>query len=187
MKKLFNENSMKKNVCTTVLILAFIMTGNCFSGNAAENDKKSSISKKADENAVKQYYRLRELYSKWHVGMFGSRRYYEIQVEELLRGLIGKRMTSGNDFRLIYPSGSGDVYISPALFSMRWLRLNGKIETGTLDKILKKRGLQPEFMKRSWRSDFTVSFSGILKAYRLGRNMKGDYINLYFYSIDVNE
>lgn len=131
---------------------------------------------------VKNFFLLQKRYQSWHDGYFGSRHYHERKLRSFLLRLIGKEITTENDFMVITPAGTDDRSVVCVFQSYRWLYVHGTLDIESL-----KNAAGKDYPARNdWeRSRILVSLSGKVKNFRLDWDARGDVIRLYLEKITV--
>lgn len=130
----------------------------------------------------RNYILLRDAYGSWKAGLFGSRKFYERKLLDLLRGMIGKEITTEDDFTLDAPEGVVDKTVSCVFQGGRWLFLHGELDEVS---VRNAAGSDYERLKGWWRSGVLVAVTGKVKKFRLDWDRYGDTIHLYLDRIIV--
>jgi hypothetical protein len=146
---------------------------------SADGESKPGPSLHAGElsEGEKNYFILRKVYTKWHEGLFGSRKFYERKLLRLLYGMIGKEITTGYDYMLVSPEGVFDKTVSCNLQTCRWLHIHGALDAVSVKNAI---GSDGSVLRKWWRSGILVAVSGRLKRFKLDRDAGGDVIQVYF-------
>ena len=131
---------------------------------------------------VRNYFLLRGAYISWKDHLFGSRKFYERKLLELLRGMIGKEITTEDDFMLDSPEGVVDKTVSCVFQSGRWLYIHGDLDEAS---VRKTPGTDYERLKGWWRSGMLVAVTGKVRKFRLDWDRYGDTIHLYLDRVTV--
>ncbi len=134
---------------------------------------------KADEiqEPLRNYYRLKEIYLKWKEGLFGSRNYYDKRLRSLLADLIGKEIETENNYIIETPGGLSGSDIKCKFRNCKWLVFHGKIEIKDIENMIKE---EPDIFLKWWRSGIFFAVKGVVKKFRIGRNVYGRTVELYF-------
>lgn len=149
-----------------------------YAGNIAGGLKIRCVAGFAGEmsEGERNYFVLRQGYTKWHEGLFGSRRYYERKLIRLLYGMIGKEITTGHDYMLASPEGVFDKTVTCNLQNCRWLYIHGALDAESVKNIV---GSDGSVLRRWWRSGMLVAVTGRLKRYKLDWDAGGDIVHIY--------
>jgi len=131
---------------------------------------------------VKNFFLLQKHYQSWHDGYFGSRRYHERKLREFLLRLLGREVTTENDFTVVTPEGNDDRYVVCVFQTYRWLYVHGSLDVESL-----KNAVGKDFAPRGdWeRSRILVSLSGKVKNFKLDWDARGDTVHLHLEKIRV--
>ncbi len=175
---------------TIRLILVLIMTASaglyfagapgscpCGPGNAP-----GGLCAMEPSEGVKNFFLLQKHYQSWHDGYFGSRHYHEGKLRRFLLKLLGKEVTTENDFTLVTPVGNDDRSVVCVFQTYRWLYVHGDLDGESL-----KNAVGKDFAALSeWeRSRILVSLTGKIKKFKLDWDARGDTIHLYLEKITV--
>ncbi len=123
-----------------------------------------------------RFYRLEELYMKWHEGLFGSRSYYGRELYGYLAGLVGREIETGQDCRLVSPEGVFDGLVECPLGGLKWLTLRGGIDGESLKEAVSGK---KDMLKSWWRSGFLVSVSGKVRRFSIDTAHRDGGITIY--------
>ncbi len=162
---------IKGEICLSLLILLFLP-----SPNDAENNLEKKKYEKTEISSVENYYRLKKAYTLWHEGLFGSRKYNEYELLDLLESLRGKQITTPAEFILLVPESITRPQVTCRFKTCRWLKLKGEIDGEALQPFLKR---DPELLRKWWRTRKLFSITGRIKKFRLTRDAGGDIIELW--------
>jgi hypothetical protein len=131
---------------------------------------------------VKNFFLLQKHYQSWHDGYFGSRHYHEGKLRSFLLRLLGREITTENDFMVITPAGNDDRSVVCVFQSYRWLYIHGTLDVESL-----KTAVGKDYAARNdaERSRMLLSLGGKLKNFKLDWDNRGDVIHLYLEKITV--
>ncbi len=124
----------------------------------------------------KNFFLLREQYTKWHEGLFGSRNYHRKKLQNLLYEMLGKEIMTENDFVLVTPEGIFDKTVSCSFQWGRWLYVHGALDVESAKNIA---GSDYKTLREWYRSKLLVSVAGKLKKFWLDRDALGDTVHIY--------
>ncbi len=133
-------------------------------------------------DGLRNYFLLHAAYNSWKEGLFGSRKFHERKLLDLLYGMIGKEITTEDDFMLDSPEGVVDKTVSSVFQGSRWLIIHGEIDEASFGRAL---GTDYGRLKGWWRSGVLVAVTGRVKKFRLDWNKYGDTIHLYLDRVTV--
>ena len=74
---------------------------------------------------VENYYTMKSWYTKWHEGLFGSRKFNEHKLEDFLKSLKGKEITTPREFMLLVPESLDKPQVICSFKTCRWLKIYG--------------------------------------------------------------
>ncbi len=131
---------------------------------------------------VKNFFLLQKHYQSWHDGYFGSRRFHERKLRSFLLKLLGKEITTENDFTLVTPTGNDDRNVVCVFQTYRWLYIHGNLDVDSL-----KNAVGKDYAPRGdWeRNRIFVSLSGKVKNFKLDWDAYGDTVHLHLDKITV--
>ncbi|MFC1668864.1 hypothetical protein ACFL20_00610 [Spirochaetota bacterium] len=131
---------------------------------------------------VKNYYDLRDSYSKWKMGRFGSKKYHKRMLRRLLVSLLGHYIQTDFDYILHWPEGVVYKKVRCDFTHCRWLYFHGKLDT---EEITKKIGKKHSKVKRWLRQRRPVAVYGKIRKFRFGRDRYGETIDLFLYNVKI--
>ncbi len=120
--------------------------------------------KEAVPEGTRNFIELHGVYMKWRDGFFGSRTHYRNRLYFLLLDMMGHRIVTGYDYRLISPELVYEQKLRFAFYGDDWLHIDGKVDRESIKKI---NGDDSSLLRTWWRSGKLVSVSGILRDYRI--------------------
>lgn len=131
---------------------------------------------------VKNFFLLQKRYQSWHDGYFGSRRYHERKLRSFLLKLLGKEITTENDFMVVTPEGNDDRSVVCVFQTYRWLYIHGNLDVESFKNVVGK-----DYVPRGdWeRNRILVSLSGKVKNFKLDWDAYGDTVHLHLDTITV--
>jgi len=133
-------------------------------------------------DGVKNFFLLQRHYRSWNDGYFGSRRYHEGKLRSFLLRLIGKEITTENDFIVVTPAGNDDRSVVCVFQSYRWLYIHGNLDVESLKNAV---GKDYSAGNDSERSRMLLSLGGKVKNFKLDWDARGDVIHLYLEKVTV--
>jgi hypothetical protein len=161
---------MKRKILTPALCIMLML----FSGG--RGDGGDPLFSRELPPGLDKYLQLYRLYEKWHAGLFGSRKFHEYFLKEYLRSLIGQEIRTDYDYHLLSPADPEDLKVACNLEQCRWLYLFGEIKAESLRDAVNK---DSTVLRSWWRRTILLSVSGRVKKFRLGKDPRGDTIELY--------
>lgn len=138
------------------------------------------IGGKTEAGPVVNYYNLKKHYTKWHEGLWGSRTYNKHELEDFLKTLKGKFITTPREFMLLVPESLAEPRVICNFKTCRWLKIYGPLDRKSLDLLVKNN---PSLLKNWWRSRKLLSIKGRIRKFRLTRDAGGDIIELWLKEI----
>lgn len=123
------------------------------------------------------YWELQKLYEKWRAGLFGGKKFHEYMLREFLKSLLGKEFRTDFDYYIVSPADPDDLTVTCSFEQCRWLYLRGTIDRESIRALIEK---DPELLNNWWRSTVVLSVSGVVRKFRLGKDPRGDTVELYF-------
>jgi hypothetical protein len=84
------------------------------------------------------FYELKELYDKWDLGLYGSRKYFRSKLNSLLTKKIGSYIYSEMDYRISVYDMVEKRYYSSDLYNHKWLHFHGEVDKESLKYLLGK-------------------------------------------------
>lgn len=136
---------------------------------------------RAVRDPVMNFITLENIYSKWHMGRFGSRKVHESCLREFLSSLIDNEIVTDYDYMPVSPEGIYDKRVE-ARTTLKWLEIKGRLDEESVKKVF---GSDPMLLKRWWRSGIFIAVKGKVKWYRITRNVYGDAVELYLDTVTV--
>jgi len=135
---------------------------------------------KSEAGPVANYYNLKKHYTKWHEGLWGSRKYNEHELEDFLKTLKGKFIATPREFMLLVPESLIKPRVICRFKTCRWLKIYGPLDRKRLEVLVKKN---PSLLKNWWRSRKLLSIKGRIRKFRLTRDASGDIIEVWLKEI----
>jgi hypothetical protein len=167
--------------CVICLLTAAIGIGHpAFFDNAWTSGAESRAENVPD--GLQNFFLIQNQYEKWRLGLFGSKHYHEGKLKKLLYKLLGKEITTGNDFMLSSPEGLYDKNMVCIFLSGRWLYVHGELDP---ESVRQMAGKDYAPMKGWWRSGSLVAITGKLKNFKLDWDARGDVVHLYLDKITI--
>ena len=130
------------------------------------------------------YFALKNLYTKWHEGLFGSRNYYKRELYMFCVDLIDRDIETEPDYILLSPESIHEKSILCRLPHARWLYIHGPVDVRELRQVIKK---DPLLLKNWWRSGRLLKAAGKVRKFRLSRDRYGDTVDLWLHRVTVSE
>jgi hypothetical protein len=124
----------------------------------------------------KNFFLLRDYYTKWHDGLFGSKKYHKRKLLHLLQGMIGKEIVTEYDFMLVSPEGVIDKTVACNFQWGRWLHVHGELDAESAKNVA---GSNYKVLREWSRSGILVALSGRLKKFKLDWDAAGDTVHIY--------
>jgi len=149
-----------------------------------KSDSLCAESNSEISDGVLNFLKIERLYNMWQHGPAGSSKYYRGRLQRYLSGLIGKTITTGDDYLLESPGGIYSKEFFCNLKSSRWLYIHGNIDAKSAREFIKDKN---ELFKNWWRSGRLVILSGKLRRFRFGKDSYGDTVDLYLRRIRILE
>jgi hypothetical protein len=132
---------------------------------------------------IKNFFLLQKHYQSWHDGYFGSRHYHEGKLRAFLLNLLGREVTTENDFTLVSPEGNDDRNVVCVFQTYRWLYVHGDLDVESLKNAVgKDYGVRGDWE----RNRILVSLAGKVKNFKLDWDAHGDTVHLYLEKIMVS-
>jgi hypothetical protein len=149
-----------------------------------ETDVSNRTSASEINEAQRNYLQIKEYYSKWQIGLFGSSRAYLRKLKSHLAGIIGKRIETDKSFIIESPGSPVDKKLVCKLLECRWLKLHGMVDVHELKELVEK---DRTLVNRWWRSGLLFTVSGRVRKFRIGRDSYGDTVELFLEIIKVHK
>lgn len=178
-RKIFNKSFPALALCAAAVLIVAGSPGNC-PGIAGMRTAGLCAAEPSED--VKNFFLLQKHYQSWHDGFFGSRRYHEYKLRTFLLKLLGREITTENDFMMVSPEGIYDKTMVCVFQNYRWLHIHGELDVNSVKSI---PGMDYEEMKGWWRSGVLVTLTGKVKNFKLDWDAQGDIIHLYLEKVTV--
>lgn len=166
------------------VLLAAVLIGVPMPGGAPGQTGPAVSAPSASEvtDGVKNFFLLQKHYQSWHDGYFGSRHYHEGKLRAFLLRLLGREITTENDFMVVSPEGNDDRSAVCVFQTFRWLYIHGNMDVESL-----KHAVGKDYLPRGdWeRNRILVSISGKVKNFKLDWDAYGDTVHLYLEKVTV--
>jgi len=133
---------------------------------------------------LKNYYQLREMYSKWREGLFGSRKANERLLRMFLVDLLYKEFETEPDYFLVSPDGILDKRVTCKFRYGKWLYIHGEVDVQHIKDLVEG---DPDLLKTWWRSTNLLSVSGRMRRFRFGKDRYRDTIDLWLDKVKVKK
>jgi hypothetical protein len=128
------------------------------------------------------YWKVKELYGKWHEGLFHSKNFYRKELTLLLRNSYRKKIITDYDFTIETPLDINQKQFNCRFKFGSWLEIRGYIAKKKLFEAYKESMLQD---RDWWKSGVLVSITGKIRKFYLGRNKFGEIVILYLNNMSV--
>ena len=168
-----------KRCCITAAAAALILCmAHLFAadepGKAVDN---ATLRHDAAASDLAPYWELQKLYEKWRAGLFGGKKFHEYMLKEYLKSLVGREFRTDFEYYIVSPADPDALSVMCTFDQCRWLYLRGSIDRESLKKIIEN---DPDLLNRWWRSTVLLSVRGVVRGYRLGKDPRGDTVELFF-------
>jgi hypothetical protein len=178
----------RRTMTRLILVLIIVMTGGFYFAGAPgtcpchDRSIEAGLCAMEPSEGVKNFFLLQKHYQSWHDGYFGSRHYHEGKLRAFLLRLLGREVTTENDFTLVSPEGNDDRNVVCVFQTYRWLYVHGDLDVESLKNAVGKDSAA----LNGWeRSRVLVSLTGKIKNFKLDWDARGDSIHLYLEKIRV--
>jgi hypothetical protein len=152
-----------------------------FSKEAAAS-RKTGVSEMNE--AQKNFLLIKEYYTRWQIGLYGSSRAYLRKLKSHLVRTIGKKIETDKSYIIESPGSHIDKKIVCKLRECRWLKIHGMVDVSELKELVEKNRT---LVNTWWRSGMLFSVSGRVRKFRIGRDSFGDTVELYLQIIKVHK
>ena len=164
-------NKVHKYFLLILLFFAFSIISNGYS-----EDLSSS--------GINNYYEIKEMYDKWDMGLFGSRKYYRGRLTRLLNKKIGTYIQTEMDYRISVHDMIEKKYYSSDLYNHKWLRIHGEPDKESLKFLIKKGD---NFIEDVELRKYLFFISGKIKKFRIRESDYGRSLHIYLESVSITE
>jgi hypothetical protein len=130
------------------------------------------------------YYELKEVFDKWDLGLYGSRKYYGKRLNTFLTKKIGSYLHTEMDYKISVYDMLEKNYDSSDLYNHKWLHIHGEVDKKSL-KLLLERG--DNFIENVELRKYLFFISGKIKGFRIHDSSYGRSLHLYLESVEITD
>jgi hypothetical protein len=130
------------------------------------------------------YYELKEIYDKWDLGLYGSRKYYRTKLNSLLNKKIGSYVQTEMDYKISIYDLVEKKYYTSDLYNHKWLHFHGAPDKESL-KLLIQKG--DNFIEDVELKKYLFFISGKIKTFRIHETDYGRSLHLYLESVKITD
>lgn len=130
------------------------------------------------------YYEIKEMFDKWDLGLYGSRKYYRSRLLRLLNKKIGSYIHTEMDYKVSVYDMLEKEYYSSDLYNHKWLHFHGDADKESLKFLLEKGN---NYMEDVELKKYLFFISGKIKTFRIDETDYGRSIHLYLESVKISD
>ena len=130
------------------------------------------------------FYEIKELYDKWDLGLYGSRKYFRTKLNTLLTKKIGSYIYTEMDYKISVHDMVEKRYYASDLYNHKWLHFHGEVDKESLKYLL---GKGYNFIDDAELKKYLFIISGKIKKFRIHESDYGRSLHIYLESVNIGE